>query len=94
MKKAKVILRYCGGCNPRYDRAALVSRLERDFPEVNLEPYSGFPEDYQGILVICGCAARCAEQRDLPGELPRFILNESEAYEQAAAFLRELDKEI
>lgn len=94
MKKAKIALRYCGGCNPVYDRTALVSKLKWDFPKLEMEPYSEPPEDYRGVLVICGCAVRCAEQRDLPTELPRFILNTSEAYEQATAFLCGLDKEI
>ena len=32
-------VRYCGGCNPRYDRAALVHSLEVSFPEVSFEPF-------------------------------------------------------
>ena len=29
----KVGIKYCGGCNPRYDRAAFVERLLSDHPE-------------------------------------------------------------
>ena len=31
--KPEIGLRYCGGCNSRYDRVALVKRLESFFPE-------------------------------------------------------------
>lgn len=56
MKRA---VKYCGGCNPRYDRVALVRRLEKDIgtPFVTAEPGTLYDELY----VICGCSARCAD---------------------------------
>lgn len=71
-------VRYCGGCNPRYDRAALVHSLEVSFPEVPFEPFR--PEsDYIAVLAVCGCPAQCALRAavrrhcSVPGpELPCF----------------------
>ena len=52
-------VRYCGGCNPRYDRAALVHSLEVSFPEVSFEPFR--PESaYIAVLAVCGCPVQCA----------------------------------
>lgn len=52
-------VKYCGGCNPRFDRLACARRLERQL---------GFPleaaregERYDRLYVICGCTSRCAE---------------------------------
>lgn len=56
----KIGVRYCGGCNPRYDRVALVRRLESFFPEqefVPAEPGGSYP----AVLVVSGCTARCAD---------------------------------
>ena len=29
----KIGIKYCGGCNPRYNRTAVVSRLKKDVGE-------------------------------------------------------------
>jgi len=59
-------LRYCGGCNPRYDRVAAVERLRAQLPKVGLCPAA----PGQGIvLVVCGCLVRCADVSDLDGRL-------------------------
>ena len=50
-------LRYCGGCNPRYDRVAAVERLRAQLPAVELRPAAPGQEI---VLVVCGCPARCA----------------------------------
>ena len=52
-------IKYCGGCNPRYDRAAAVRRLHAALPGaafVNAVP----GQRYDALLVVCGCSARCA----------------------------------
>ena len=59
MKDKKVIgIRYCGGCNPRYDRTAAVRSLQEQFPKLKfcLQTEDG----YDGYLAICGCTAGCA----------------------------------
>ena len=36
--KRQIGVRYCGGCNPRYDRVALVKRIGGLFPEAEFPP--------------------------------------------------------
>lgn len=55
-------LRYCGGCNPRYDRVAAVERLKARLPAVELRPAA---PGQKLALVVCGCSARCADVSDL-----------------------------
>lgn len=55
----KVAVRYCGGCNPRYDRGAMVKRITEKHPEWDVEN-AREGEDYDLLLVIGGCSACCA----------------------------------
>ena len=59
-----VALRYCGGCNPRYDRVALVKRLEGMLPERRFVP-AETGGVYDAALVVCGCKTKCARTDDL-----------------------------
>ena len=52
-------VRYCGGCNPRYDRVALVRRLAEELPEHRFTVAEG-GRDYAAVLMVCGCLSRCA----------------------------------
>lgn len=56
MKRA---VKYCGGCNPRYDRVALVRQLEEKIGEALASAEVGTV--YDELYVICGCSARCAD---------------------------------
>lgn len=55
----KRAVKYCGGCNPRYDRTVLVHQLEGQLgsylPPVELD------EAYDELYVICGCSSRCVD---------------------------------
>ncbi len=58
MEKTKVFLRYCGGCNPRYDRVALVKELAAAMPEATFRFGPGAGEA-PVLLAVCGCTAQC-----------------------------------
>ncbi|MDK2867760.1 MAG: hypothetical protein PWP51_1885 [Clostridiales bacterium] len=59
-KKVKTIgVKFCGGCNPRYDRKAVYHRLIDLYGDdcVRLAD----PMRHDAILcVICGCPSKCA----------------------------------
>jgi len=78
----KMGIRYCGGCNPRYDRGALVKRITEKHPELNIESAKEGVA-YDLLLVVGGCSSCCAsyeqfqaaeilkiwtDQDDLPAE--------------------------
>lgn len=54
----KIGLKYCGGCNPNYERGALAARARREFPEHSFAPYDERGA-YDLVLVICGCLEEC-----------------------------------
>lgn len=63
MKRA---VKYCGGCNPRYDRAAFVRHLEEKLGATLTPAEAGTV--YDELYVICGCSARCAEIAQLDAD--------------------------
>lgn len=87
----KIAIRYCGGCNSRYDRGAFARQIQERFPNLQLKIFNPW-EEFLAALVICGCPARCAGQRDLPERLPRFVVAAAEDCERAAVFLNETTK--
>ena len=66
MSRYNIGIRYCGGCNPAYDRSRLVAQLLRRFPEIAIQ-YD--PERYCALwIVVNGCLTGCADSSSLPGE--------------------------
>ncbi len=53
----KVYLKYCGGCNPLYDRSVIKGNLAADFPGLTVTREAG---EADRALVICGCSRACA----------------------------------
>lgn len=66
-ERRRVGVRYCGGCNPRYDRVAAVGRLAGLLPGCELVP--ALPGTAYPAVVVCGCPAQCAGTADLDGPL-------------------------
>ena len=57
-EKPQIGVRYCGGCNPRYDRVSLVKRLQASLPDLEFVPAEdGVP--YAAALIANGCTNRC-----------------------------------
>ena len=71
----KVIIRYCGGCNPRYDRVLVAERLKEEIENAGIEADSI-------TLVMCGCTASCAYKKsDKENPLAFKITSEEDARE-------------
>ena len=63
-------VKYCGGCNPRYDRTGALAELKAALPGVRFVPAApGQAAD--ALLVLCGCTARCADLTGLEAGMHR-----------------------
>ena len=62
--KPQIGIRYCGGCNSRYDRVALAKRLMAVLPEYD---FVGTEEGgtYAAVVILHGCLSRCTKTDDL-----------------------------
>lgn len=84
-------VRYCGGCNPRFDRVAGVRRLEAAYPRAAFK--SARPgESYDLLLIVGGCTACCPDQTGLTGRY-RVEIRTEQDFEQALALLRRAGEE-
>lgn len=68
----KIGVRYCGGCNPRYDRVSFVKQLERTFPEILFLPAQR-GESYTAVLLVCGCLSQCVSREFLSVPQERIV---------------------
>jgi 4-hydroxybutyrate CoA-transferase len=85
----RVRIKYCGGCNPRYDRTGLAARLRADFPELDMPETGEGGGPYDFVAVICGCPAACAEHEGLEGKAGKMLIVSAGEYGALAAALRE-----
>ena len=84
-ERMRVGLRYCGGCNPRFDRVAAVGRLAAACPRAALEGAEP-GRIYDLLLIVGGCPACCAGREGLEGRA-RVEIRREEDFDQALALL-------
>ena len=53
-------VKYCGGCNPRYNRTQFFNKIKKACPEVEFQ-YVQTDVVYDHLLVIQGCTSKCAD---------------------------------
>ncbi len=63
-------VRFCGGCNPRFERGAVFRNFQKEITDIEFS-HAVEGELYDILLVIGGCTACCAsyEQFDVKGEV-------------------------
>lgn len=88
----RIGVKYCGGCNPRYDRTGFVARLKNELGSEKLEwvNASTAMEPLDFVLVVCGCTAACAEHKNLNGLHGKIVVHTPEQYPAALEQLRQL----
>ena len=84
-ERMRVGVRYCGGCNPRFDRVAAVGRLAAACPRAALEGAEP-GRMYDLLLIVGGCPACCAGREGLEGRA-RVEIRREEDFDQALALL-------
>ena len=68
-------IKYCGGCNPRYDRINYVNSITSAFPMHRFLPAKTH-ETYDALLVICGCHVQCPDISDIHGDKGTLMITE------------------
>jgi len=83
-------VKYCGGCNPCFDRGGIAKRLQADFPDIQLVGYDNREVSADMLLVICGCSSECATYDRTVGTRGVYILSEEGQYPELYAKVQEL----
>jgi len=81
----KIGIKYCGGCNPYYDRVALVKRIESRL-QGKVEFVSAANDDVDLVLAVEGCNTACADLSSFDENKIRIITQ----IEDADNFIREI----
>ncbi|MGI6168378.1 MAG: hypothetical protein ACOYI4_01505 [Christensenellales bacterium] len=83
-----VAIKYCGGCNPYYDRSALVQRLKQELShEVEFAP-PGTVDCDVGVI-ISGCVRRCILQNVFRAKYGSVYVTKDEDFHQTVSFIRQ-----
>jgi len=85
----KVGLKYCGGCNPEYDRVALVRHIEESL-QGRVAFVTPESEGVGLILAVEGCSTTCADLSAFQGMDIRVITN----IDGAEGFIKEIRKRV
>lgn len=64
--KLRVGIKYCGGCNPEYDRVAIVDHIMQSLQD-KIEIVRSESEDVDLILSVNGCSTACADLKSFEG---------------------------
>lgn len=84
----KIGLKYCGGCNPRYNRVALVQYIERRCVGV-IEFVDPRTDGIDFILAVHGCEISCANLEFFAGIPVRHVSGIGDAEELIDEILRD-----
>ena len=82
----KIGIKYCGGCNPDYDRVALVKVVQKALQgRVKFTP--SLEENFDLVLVMQGCKTACADLKPFRGK----EICQITGPEDSGPFIREMD---
>ncbi len=77
----KVGIKFCGGCNPRYDRRKALTELQNHFSNIEWVTDNAAICDYW--LVACGCARECVDVSKLIATKKVLVLANTMDYRKA-----------
>lgn len=79
-------IKYCGGCNPRYDRKEFLDALKKKF---NFDFEIVRPDEvYDVVIVLCGCSSCCADQSELKFKFEKILVNSKEDFYEVQNLLK------
>ncbi len=88
-----VAVKYCGGCNPRFNRSEIVRMINRDFSGAEIVYSAPEPVSADLLLIICGCSSRCISAAAMAADCEVFVLTEEEQYAALRERLRMMEGE-
>jgi hypothetical protein len=91
-RKKKIGIKYCGGCNPTYERVELIRRAQALVEDRFL--FVGYEEqDLYALVSVEGCPRACACADFKQGRLPSRSITEETDWGGLIDWLRALDTE-
>jgi hypothetical protein len=86
--KKRIGIKYCGGCNPLYERVEMVDRIQFRFNDRFL--FFRYDEpDIDGIVLMSGCQRACATQ-NLDRTIPYYSVTRENDVDTLLGWLKSL----
>lgn len=82
----KIGVKFCGGCNPTYERGEAYKKYRAMFPEHQYETVN-LQKKYDRILVICGCDKACLREYREAAADEYLIFTKKNDFDQEYPFL-------
>ena len=82
----KIGVKYCGGCNPHYERGELVRRLS-EAVGLPITP-AREAEEWDVLLVLGGCTNCCADHSEHTAKYGKVCVKSADEYDDALMFLK------
>ena len=83
----KIGIKFCGGCNPLYDRKEYADSLIKNNPGDRFE-YAKEGMSFDVLYVICGCQRQCARFDNIDAD--RYVIVTNEAKEQMRQYMTDI----
>ena len=71
-------VKYCGGCNPTYDRKKVLNLLQEEYNHQFEFAIEG--KVYDIVIVLCGCNRCCAQHSRFIFKYEKFLVKSMEDY--------------
>ncbi len=78
-------IKYCGGCNPRYDRKKFLQIIQKEF-DYEFE-ITKSDKIYDVLIVLCGCTNCCADYKKIKYRYEKIIITSDENYNKVKEIL-------
>jgi hypothetical protein len=75
-------IKYCGGCNPKYDRVLIASRFKADIGCGNSVEAVKEGTIYDIVVVLCGCCCACANTENIKVIYQKVYVTSESDYEK------------
>ncbi len=59
--RKRIGIKYCGGCNPTYERVEMIERVQFRLGDQFLFQWHG-DEEVEALILVSGCQRACADQ--------------------------------
>lgn len=88
----KIGVKYCGGCNPRYERKKFIDKVKEAVGEKHTFEAVKEENVYDFLLVAGGCTSCCADFRNISVKYGVFCIKREEDYENVLDVITRMDQ--
>jgi len=71
----KIGIKYCGGCNPTYDRTNVVTKLKKHLNDSDSIETAKEEIIYDIVVILCGCSKACANYENLKAKYEKICIS-------------------